>query len=91
MSFIACNTLLQTIVDDDKRNRVMGFYTMVVSGLYPVGSFVFGYVADRIGTPITFTVGGAICLAASWTFMRQLACFRAKNRGEADGLRPGKT
>lgn len=76
MSFISCNTLLQNIVDDDKRNRVSGFYVMVLMGLYPAGSFVAGYAADRVGTPLTFAVGGAVCLIAAWAFTRQLSTFR---------------
>ncbi len=76
MSFISCNTLLQNIVDDDKRNRVMGFYVMVLMGLYPAGSFVAGFAADRVGTPMTFAVGGAICLIAAWAFAKQLSTFR---------------
>ena len=61
------NTVLQTIVDEDKRGRVMSFYTMAFMGTAPFGSLLAGSVADRIGTPHTLRCGGIICiLGALW-------------------------
>jgi len=57
------NTILQTIVDDDKRGRVMSFYVMGVMGTTPIGSLLAGAAADRLGTPETLIIGGGCCLA----------------------------
>src|SRR4029079_4495316 len=55
------NTILQTIVDEDKRGRVMSFYTMAFMGTAPFGSLLAGSVADRIGAPHTLLFGGLGC------------------------------
>ena len=70
------NTILQTIVDDDKRGRVMSFYVMCVMGSMPVGSLLAGLVADRLGTPETLLIGGVCCLASAVLFMRKLPAIR---------------
>jgi MFS family permease len=59
----ASNTVLQTIVDEDKRGRVMSFYTMAFMGTAPFGSLLAGIVAERIGAPHTLLFGG---LGVSW-------------------------
>jgi MFS family permease len=64
----ASNTLLQTLVDDDKRGRVMSFYTMAFMGTTPFGSLLAGTLADRIGAPRTLLLGGAGCIAAALWF-----------------------
>ena len=64
------NTILQTIVDEDKRGRVMSFYTMAFMGTAPFGSLLAGSVADRIGAPHTLLFGGIGCLlGAAWFAM----------------------
>jgi predicted MFS family arabinose efflux permease len=61
------NTILQTIVDDDKRGRVMSFYTMAFTGVAPFGSLWAGALANRIGAPNTLLICGVGCLfAAMW-------------------------
>jgi MFS family permease len=72
----ATNTILQTIVDDTKRGRVMAYYAMAFQGMAPFGSLLGGVVAARIGAPATLAVGGAICLAGSLGFARQLPTIR---------------
>ncbi len=63
----ASNTLLQTLVDDDKRGRVMSFYTMAFMGTAPFGSLFAGGLAHRIGAPATLVLGGIGCiLGALW-------------------------
>ena len=57
------NTALQELSDDRHRGRIMGFYSMIFIGLSPLGSFVAGGVASRIGVPWT-AAGMALCLAA---------------------------
>jgi MFS family permease len=66
------NTILQTITDDDKRGRVMGFYTMAIMGTAPFGSLIAGALAKAIGTPATIFAGGAACLAGAIIFFRKL-------------------
>jgi MFS family permease len=73
----ACNTILQSIVDDDKRSRVMSYYTMFFIGVAPFGHFAAGWLADKAGVQLTFIAGGAIALFAGIAFYAQLASFRA--------------
>jgi MFS family permease len=72
----ANNTLLQTIVDDDKRGRVMSFYGMAFLGMTPFGSLLAGAVADRIGVPFTLLGCGVLCLLIIIPFARQLPVLR---------------
>jgi MFS family permease len=64
------NTVLQTIVEDDKRGRVMAFYSMAFQGMAPFGSLMAGSLAARAGAPITVTISGAACLVGSLWFGR---------------------
>jgi len=67
----ASNTILQTIAADDKRGRVMSFYTLAILGMNPIGSLLAGAVAARIGVPATMIWAGAICLAgAVWFYWK---------------------
>jgi MFS family permease len=76
----ASNTVLQTIVDDEKRGRVMSFYTMTFVGMAPFGSLLAGALAERIEAPATIRVGGLCCLAASLLFARALPDLRKRVR-----------
>jgi len=60
----ACNTIMQTIVEEDKRGRVMSFYTLSFTGVMPLGTLIAGTLASRIGAPLTVVSGGALCIAA---------------------------
>jgi MFS family permease len=60
----ACNTLLQTQVEDDKRGRVMSFYTMALFGMIPLGSFTAGILGGHIGAPATVSCGGVATVLA---------------------------
>ncbi len=63
----SCNTILQTIVTEDKRRRVMAYYSMAFQGIAPFGSLMAGAVAAKIGAPWTIMDGGAVCLiGAAW-------------------------
>jgi MFS family permease len=62
------NTVLQVIVEDDKRGRVMSFYMMSLMGMAPLGSLIAGFLASRIGVPHTLTIGGIACAGASFVF-----------------------
>jgi MFS family permease len=70
------NTVLQTVVDDDKRGRVMSFYTMAFIGMAPLGSLVTGTIADRFGAPVAIAFGGSACIVAAAFFGRRLPALR---------------
>ncbi len=71
------NTVLQTIVDDDKRGRVMGFYVMTFIGLTPFGSLLAGSLASHIGTPRTFLLAGVSCVLGGFVFVFKMNSFNA--------------
>ncbi|HKY22230.1 MAG TPA: MFS transporter [Vicinamibacterales bacterium] len=73
----ATNTVIQTIVDDEKRGRVMSFYTMAFLGTAPFGSLLAGAISTRLGAPHTMLMSGALCLAAAVWFARELPEIRA--------------
>jgi MFS family permease len=70
------NTVLQTLVDDDKRGRVMSFYTMAFTGTAPFGSLLAGTLADRLGVTWAIGLGGTACILAAFVFGRQLPVLR---------------
>jgi MFS family permease len=74
------NTILQTIVDEEKRGRVMSFYSMAFMGMAPFGSLLAGGLAARIGAPETVVITGAVCAAASILFARALPGIRREVR-----------
>jgi MFS family permease len=74
------NTILQTMVDDDKRGRVMSLYVMAFMGMAPFGSLVGGSLAGSIGAPSTLIIGGASCILGSFVFMRKLPSLREMGR-----------
>ncbi len=80
MQMASSNTVLQTIVDDEKRGRVMSFYTMAFLGTVPLGSLLAGWLASRIGAPHTLLIGGVCCMAGSLWFARGLPAMRAAIR-----------
>jgi len=73
----ASNTILQTIAADDKRGRVMSFYTLAILGMNPIGSLLAGGVAARVGVPVTMIGAGAICLAGAVWFYWKLPEIRS--------------
>jgi predicted MFS family arabinose efflux permease len=72
----ASNTILQTIVNEDMRGRVMSYYSMAFAGTAPFGSLAAGYIADRIGAPATLMFGGIACIAGGVWFLTQLGRIR---------------
>jgi MFS family permease len=61
VTMASCNTLLQTIVEDDKRGRVMSLYSMAFMGMAPFGSMLAGGVAEYLGVRITLAACGLLC------------------------------
>lgn len=74
------NTILQTIVEDDMRGRVMSFYTMAFLGTAPLGSLLAGFAADHIGPTYTVTLGGVACALAAAVFAARLPGLRVHVR-----------
>lgn len=71
------NTVLQTIVDDDRRGRVMSFYSMAFLGMVPLGSLLAGSVAHLVGAPLTVVLGGICCIAGGLLFRARLPILRS--------------
>ncbi len=76
----ASNTILQTIVEDDKRGRVMSLFVMAFIGMAPFGSLFAGALANGIGARNTLLIGGMVCMAGAALFARQLPALREKVR-----------
>jgi MFS family permease len=72
VTLVSCNTLVQTLVDDDKRNRVMGIYIFALNGMGPAGSLLLGWLASIIGAPLALASGSAICIVTGIVFWRRL-------------------
>ncbi|MFL5578424.1 MAG: MFS transporter [Gemmatimonadaceae bacterium] len=72
----SANTIIQTVVEERLRGRVMAFYTMAFLGTAPIGSLIAGVAADRIGAPATILLGGVACLAAAAWFALRLPTLR---------------
>jgi MFS family permease len=70
------NTMIQTIVEDDKRGRVMSLYTLSFMGMAPFGNLLSGSVAGAIGTQNTVLLGGVLCILASLIFAKNLPSLR---------------
>jgi MFS family permease len=85
-----CNTILQTLVDEEKRSRVLSYYAMFFVGSAPIGHYFAGWLADHVGAPVTFIVFGGICLVAGVAFQLQLQTFRShlRNAYVARGIMP---
>jgi MFS family permease len=80
VTMASTNTVLQTIVEEHLRGRVMAFYAMAFLGTAPIGSLIAGVVADRIGPTATITLGGVACIAGGIWFAVGLPKFRAHVR-----------
>ena len=74
------NTIIQTLVDEKMRGRVMSYYTMAFVGMAPFGSLLAGVLAQWIGAPRTVMVSGAVCIAGAGWFWTQLPGIRKEMR-----------
>ncbi len=74
------NTLIQSMVPDQLRGRVMAVYSMVFMGMGPIGSLVAGTAAQRFGAPWTVAGGGAVCAVAAVAFWLRLPVIRTHAR-----------
>jgi MFS family permease len=76
MQMASSNTVLQTLVDDDKRGRVMSLYSMSFMGMAPLGSLMAGALAARWGAPLALAAGGLGCVVAAGVFGTHLPALR---------------
>jgi MFS family permease len=75
------NTILQTIVEEDKRGRVMSLYSMAFLGMAPFGSLLAGTMAAKMGASRTVVFTGSVCIIAAAAFAFKLPAIR-------DAIRP---
>ena len=74
------NTLVQSMVPDGLRGRVMAIYSMMFMGMAPFGALFAGLLAERLGAPMTVAIGGVACICASGLFGLALPRVRAEAR-----------
>lgn len=76
----SCNTLIQSMVSDHLRGRVMSVYSMMFMGMAPLGALAAGALANRLGAPLIVAAGGALCIVAGGIFGYRLPIFRPAAR-----------
>jgi MFS family permease len=74
------NTLIQAMVPDNLRGRVMSVYSMMFMGMAPLGALSAGALAHHLGAPWTVATGGVVCIAAAIWFGRHMPSLRAEAR-----------
>jgi MFS family permease len=74
------NTLIQAMVPDALRGRVMAVYSIMFMGMAPFGALIAGSAAERLGAPVTVAIGGLICVLASAVFAARLPLLRGEAR-----------
>ena len=80
MTGASVNTIIQTVVDEEKRSRVMSYYTVFFIGVAPFGHYFAGWLAEHVGVRVTFMIGGAVSVATGGLFLAQFATYRAHLR-----------
>jgi MFS family permease len=80
LQMAASNTLIQAMVPDHLRGRVMSVYSMMFMGMAPMGALGAGIVAEKLGAPWAVAIGGAVCLVGSAIFARRLPGLRDQAR-----------
>jgi MFS family permease len=87
----ASNTLIQAMVPDALRGRVMAVYSMMFMGMAPFGALLAGWMAGRVGAPAAVAAGGLVCIVSSLVFAMKLPALRIEARRliVAQGLAAG--
>jgi MFS family permease len=70
------NTLIQSMVPDELRGRVMAVYSMMFMGMAPLGALLAGTLAGRLGAPLTVALGGAVCIVGAVVFRLRIPLYR---------------
>jgi MFS family permease len=76
----ASNTLIQSMIPNRLRGRVMSVYSMMFMGMAPVGALIAGALAAPLGAPATIALGGAVCVAGGLVFSAGLPLLRGPAR-----------
>jgi MFS family permease len=80
VAMAASSTLIQSMVPDGLRGRVMAVYSMMFMGMAPFGALAAGALAERFGAPVTVALGGAACIAGAAVFAWHLPVLRQEAR-----------
>ena len=80
LQMASSNTLIQAMVPDALRGRVMAIYSMMFMGMAPFGALLAGTLADRVGAPATVAGGGLVCIAGALVFGVRLPTLRPQAR-----------
>jgi MFS family permease len=80
LQMASSNTLIQSMVPDALRGRVMAIYSMMFMGMAPFGALLAGTLADRVGAPATVSLGGMLCIAGAAVFGWRLPALRLHAR-----------
>ncbi len=80
LQMASSNTLIQVMVPDALRGRVMAVYSMMFMGMAPLGALLGGALSDRLGAPLTVAIGGLASVLGAWWFSLQLPKIRAEAR-----------
>jgi len=80
LQMAASNTLIQAMVPDSLRGRVMAVYSMMFMGMAPIGALLGGAISDRLSAPVTVAIGGLAAVAGAWWFGLQLPKIRVEAR-----------
>src|SRR5579862_8920954 len=80
LQFTSTNTLIQAMVPDQLRGRVMSLYSMMFLGMAPLGSLLAGAMADHIGAPVTVAIGGLASFVGGMVFLRKWPPMRVPAR-----------
>jgi MFS family permease len=80
LQMASSNTLIQTMVPDELRGRVMAVYSMMFMGMAPIGALLSGAIAQHVGAPLTVRLGGIICLAGGAVFALTWPALRGEAR-----------
>jgi MFS family permease len=80
LQMASSNTLIQVMVPDDLRGRVMAVYSMMFMGMAPIGALLGGALSDRLGAPLTVAIGGLASVLGAWWFALQLPKIRVEAR-----------
>jgi MFS family permease len=79
-SSVCVNTIIQSIVDEDKRGRVVSIYSTFFIGAAPFSHLAAGWIAEHVGAPRTFLICGVFCSLCVFVYLTQLSALRAAIR-----------
>jgi len=69
---VSSNTILQTLVDDDKRGRVMSFHSMAFMGIAPFGNLLIGSMAEKSGAIMSFIISGFLSIIGGLLYLKKI-------------------